>query len=170
VLFIKFIKNYTDPGPLAILNLTVIDYLYKKFPNATSHQLAFPRTKSVCAQSFASIAVRKLGLHRLMLYNSMELNAAIDRYVPILQEATPSEIIHQGWKYDPPKALSDIFESIIGAVLVDSNYDYDKTAMVAEYVMKDILEILSPSLAKDPVSELCEWISGSGCRRNAEFR
>lgn len=93
----------------------------------------------------------------------MELSQTIDRYVPLLEAASGSEIVRLGWKYDPPKVLSDVLESVLGAVLVDSGYDYEKTVAVVEYVMDDILTELSPAIAKDPVSELMEWVAGRGC-------
>lgn len=149
---------------VAILDLVVIDYLYRKFPDATSHQLALPRTKAICAPSLANIAVRRLGLQKMMLYNNVDLNNSIDRYIPVLEAVSGAEIVKTGWKFDPPKAISDIFESVIGAVLVDSGYDYEKTASVVEYVMSEVLEALSPTVDKDPVSELLEWMAGCGCR------
>ena len=101
----------------------------------------------------------------MMLINSMDLNMAVDRSVLVLDSLSAEEIVKNGWKYDPPKALSDLFESVVGAVLVDSGYDYEKTAAVLEYVMEVVLEVLSPSLAKDPVSELMEWAASTGCTR-----
>ncbi|KAF9484901.1 hypothetical protein BDN70DRAFT_871881 [Pholiota conissans] len=149
----------------AVLDLVVVKYLYDKFPDATSHQLAHPRTKAICAPTLANVAVRKLGLHNRMLLNNIELNVAIDHYAPLLANVSGAEIVRTGWKYDPPKALSDIFESLIGAVLVDSNYNYEKTASVVEYIMDDVLEALTPDIAKDPVSEVVEWSAKNGCRR-----
>ncbi|KIM49536.1 hypothetical protein M413DRAFT_438720 [Hebeloma cylindrosporum] len=151
----------------AVLDLFVVKYLFDKFPSATSHQLAFPRTKAICNQTLAYLAVKKLSLHKMMLMNSMDLNIAVDRSVSVLDSLSADEIVKNGWKYDPPKALSDLFESVVGAVLVDSGYDYEKTAAVLEYVMEDVLEVLSPSLAKDPVSELMEWAASTGCTRIA---
>ncbi len=69
----------------------------------------------------------------------------------------------RGWRYDPPKALSDAFESIVGALFVDSGYDLDKTGAIVEWLMGDILEVLNPSIPKDPVSELLEWLGSVGC-------
>lgn len=88
---------------------------------------------------------------------------AINGYVPMLNAASSEEIVNKGWKYDPPKALSDVFESVMGAIFVDTGYDYDKTAAVVEYVMEDVLSVLSPSLTKDPVSDLLEWAGKAGC-------
>jgi endoribonuclease Dicer len=147
----------------ALLDLVVIKYLYDKFPGVTSHQLALPRTKAICAPALASLAVRRLGLHKIMLINCVDLTEEIERYVPLLQATSGEEMIKRGWRYDPPKALSDVFESVMGAVLVDSGYNYERAAVIVEYVMQDVLVALSPSVSRDPVSELMEWAAGSGC-------
>ncbi|KAF9068359.1 hypothetical protein BDP27DRAFT_1266587, partial [Rhodocollybia butyracea] len=153
----------------AILNLVVVHYLYNKYPGAASEQLALPRTKAVCAQALAYLAVRKLELHRVVLINNFDLSRAIDSYVPHLQEASPQTIINTGWKFDPPKVLSDVFESIVGAVLIDSGYNYEKTAGIVEGVMEDILDILSPAVRLDPISTLVQWIAAFKCQEKAKF-
>lgn len=99
----------------------------------------------------------------MLLSNSVSLSLAIESTVPILQPISGEEIVKAGWKHDPPKALSDVFESVIGAILVDSGYDYEKTAAVVEYVMDDVLEALSPNIGKDPVTEVMEWAAANGC-------
>ncbi|KAF8655840.1 hypothetical protein AX16_002924 [Volvariella volvacea WC 439] len=149
----------------AILNLVVVKYLYDKFPEANSEQLAMPRSKAVCSAALASIAVRKLGLHKIILANSVELNTEISRYIPLLERASGGEIVRQGWRYDPPKAISDVFESVIGAIMVDSGYNYELTSAIVEMVMEDVLEALSPQMKKDPVSELTEWTARNGCTK-----
>jgi endoribonuclease Dicer len=141
----------------------VVKYLYDKFPSATSHQLSLPRSKVICAASLAFIAVNRLDLHKMLLVDNVELSIAIDVSVSILSGASGEEIIQSGWKFDPPKALSDVFESVIGAVLVDSGYDYEKTVSVLEHVMSDVLDPLSPSVTRDPVSDLICWMASAGC-------
>ncbi|KAJ7090340.1 hypothetical protein B0H15DRAFT_838200 [Mycena belliarum] len=147
----------------AVLDLVVIDHMYRKYPCATSDQLAWPRTRAICAPALAFIAVKYLGLHQLMLVNNTELSMEIARYVPLLQMCSGEEMVERGWQYDPPKVLSDVFESVVGAVLVDSNYDYDRCASVVEYIMQDILTVLSPSVSRDPITRLFEWAAGAGC-------
>ncbi|KAJ6500580.1 hypothetical protein C8R45DRAFT_1122609 [Mycena sanguinolenta] len=153
----------------AILDLVVIDYLYRKFPNADSDELAWPRTRAICAPALAHAAVRYLKLHQLMLVNSVELSLEIQRCVPELQACSGEEIVQRGWRYDPPKALSDVFESVVGAVLVDSNYNYERTAAAVESVMHDVLEALSPVLRRDPITELMEWAGTSGCMSSQQI-
>jgi endoribonuclease Dicer len=84
--------------------------------------------------------------------------------VPILEAVSVDEILNEGWKFDPPKAISDVFEGVVGALLIDSGYDYDLVASVVENVMEDVLGGLSPRLRPDPTSELTEWMGKSGCR------
>ncbi|KIK54544.1 hypothetical protein GYMLUDRAFT_48671, partial [Collybiopsis luxurians FD-317 M1] len=153
----------------AILNLVVVHYLYNKYPKAGSDQLALPRTKAVCSQALAFLAVNRLDLHRFLLVNNVDLNKAIDEYVPHLQDASPHTIINTGWKFDPPKVLSDVFESVIGAVLVDSGYNYEMTAGVVEGVMEDILSILSPAVRLDPITTLLQWVAASSCQEQVKF-
>jgi len=103
-------------------------------------------------------------LHKIVLINNVELSIAINQYVPLLETMSGEDIVNRGWRHEPPKAISDIFESVMGAVLVDSAYNYEKAASVVEIVMDDVLAALSPFLRKDPVSELLEWTAGAGCQ------
>ncbi|KAI0324687.1 hypothetical protein GY45DRAFT_1364938 [Cubamyces sp. BRFM 1775] len=148
----------------ALIDLVVTDYLYKKYPKATSGQLSWARSRTVCAPALAVLAVKRLRLHQYLLINNVELSIAIARYVPILEEISDEEIIHHGWKQDPPKALSDVFESVMGALLIDCDYNYDKAAAIVEIVMEDFLALLHPDMPRDPVSQLMVWVAQSGCR------
>ncbi|KAK0458512.1 P-loop containing nucleoside triphosphate hydrolase protein [Desarmillaria tabescens] len=148
----------------ALLDLVVVHYLYAKFPEATSEQLALPRTKAVCSAALAFLGVKHLDLHTVALINNVELSMAMEDYVPILKTLSSTDIVTQGYKYDPPKVISDIFESVMGAVLIDSGYNYELAAAIVEYVMEDILVVLSPTVRRDPVTELYQWVARSGCR------
>ncbi|PCH38586.1 hypothetical protein WOLCODRAFT_88179 [Wolfiporia cocos MD-104 SS10] len=149
----------------AFLDLVVMRYLYEKFPKATSGQLSWARSRAVCAPALAAVAVKRLSLHKLLLINNVELSVAISKYIPILQALSDEEIVNHAWKQDPPKAISDVLESVLGAVLVDCDYQFERAASVAELVMHDVLLVLSPDLPKDPVSELMVWSGQSGCRK-----
>jgi len=140
-------------------------HLYHRFPEATSGHLSAARSRAVCGPTLASIAMRRLELHKHLLINNVELSTAITRHVPLLESLLPEDVIIKGWKYDPPKALSDVLESLIGAVLVDSAYDFERIAAVVEVVMSDILDVLTTNPPRDPVSELMVWAATAGCKR-----
>lgn len=163
--FLFLLSIYLTLAWIALIDLVVMQYLYKKFPSATSGQLSWARSRAVCAPALASVAVNVLALHKPLLINNIELSMAISKYVPVLQKTSPEEIIHSGWKHDPPKAISDVLESTLGAVLVDCHYDFDKAAVVTEKVLHDLLECLSPDMPRDPVSELMVWTARAGCMK-----
>ncbi|KAI1783424.1 hypothetical protein LXA43DRAFT_1187033 [Ganoderma leucocontextum] len=148
----------------AFIDMVVTEYLYKKFPSATSGQLSWARSRAVCNPALASVAVKRLGLHKLLLINNVELSMAISTHVPVLEEISDEEIILHGWKHDPPKALSDVLESVLGALLIDCEYNYDRAAVITEMVLENLLAVLQPDLPKDPVSELMVWVAQAGCR------
>ncbi|KAL4260943.1 helicase family protein [Pleurotus pulmonarius] len=148
----------------AVLDLIVVSYLYDKFPKATSHQLSFPRTRAICSTALAWVAVNRLQLHKVMLINNVELSMLIAQYVPLLEDCPAEDIVRQGWKYEPPKAISDVFEGLLGAILIDTDWDYEKTAVITENIMEDVLTQLSPTLQLYPGPELTTWVAMSGCR------
>lgn len=150
-----------------MIDLVIMRHLFRRFPDATSGQLSAARSRAVCGPTLASVAVNRLGLHKYLLINNVELSTAIARHVPLLETLTPEDAILKGWKYDPPKALSDVLESLVGAVLVDSAYDFEKTASVVEVAMSDVLDTLTTNLPRDPVSELMVWAATEGCKRIA---
>ncbi|KAJ3529454.1 hypothetical protein NM688_g7854 [Phlebia brevispora] len=149
----------------ALVDLVVMRYLYNKFPEATSGQLSWARSRAVCAPALASVAVKKLGLHKMLLVNNVELSMAISKYVPILESTSSEEIIHSGWKHDPPKAVSDVLESVVGAMFVDMNWNFEKASALVEEILRELLEVLSPDMPRDPVSELMVWSAQAGCRK-----
>jgi len=53
-----------------------------------------------------------------------------------MEAITFQDIVDKGWKHDPPKAISDVMESILGAVLVDSAWNFDVAATVTEFRVK----------------------------------
>ena len=144
--------------------MVVTEYLYKKFPEATSGQLSWARSRAVCGPTFAFLAVHKLQLHKYILVNNVELSITIGKYIPVLEALSEEEIVHHGWKQDPPKAISDVFESLFGALFVDCRYNYEKAAAIAEVILADMLAVLHPNLPKDPNTEMMIWVAQSGCR------
>ncbi|OBZ75101.1 Endoribonuclease Dicer 3a [Grifola frondosa] len=147
----------------ALIDLVVMRYLYDKFPEATSGQLSWARSRAVCAPALASIAVKRLALHKILLVNNVELSYAISKYAPVLESMSSVDIINTGWKHDPPKAISDVLESIFGALFIDCDHNFEKAAAITEMIMQDFLVELSPNLPRDPVSELMIWAARSGC-------
>ena len=149
----------------AVVDAVVMTYLFKKFPHANSGQLSSLRARAVCGPALAFIAVRVLNLHTFLLADHPGLTTAVEKYIPTLQATSSRDIVLQSWAHDPPKVISDIFESLVAAVLIDSGYNFDRTMCIVETAMQCILEVLSPDLPPEPVSAFYLWAAKSGCKR-----
>ena len=157
--------TFRTHGPLALIELVVMRHLYHRFPKATSGDLTTAKGRLVRNSALASLAVKRLELHKVILLNNATLSTAIWSYAKLLLETSYAEIAINGWKYEPPKALGDVFESVMGAVFVDSGYNFEKFSVVVEMVMEDLLNEIEMDLPLDPVSNLMIWMSKNGCRR-----
>ncbi|RLM54459.1 hypothetical protein C2845_PM10G12300 [Panicum miliaceum] len=63
--------------------------------------------------------------------------------------------VHSNGLLDPPKVLSDIVESLIGAIYFDSNFDQEEVWRVFRNLADPLINL--ETLGKHPVSELFEF-------------
>ncbi|KAL5528914.1 hypothetical protein ACEPAG_4888 [Sanghuangporus baumii] len=153
----------------AVIELVVTTYLYNKFPEATSGRMSWSRARAICNATLAALSVKRLSLHKYILVNNVELSADIKSEVELLTVSPYEDVAINDWKYDPPKALADIFESVIGAVFVDCGSSYPTIVPIVERIMKDVLQLLHPNMPRDPVTRLLESVAKAGCTQ-AKFK
>lgn len=103
-------------------------------------------------------------LHKYMLAMSPKLEKEIQVHIVQSAEVPYSTLVLEAWNWDPPKALADMFEAVIGAILVDSGFDLDRTFAVMEPLMEPVVSVVSPNIPKDPITEFMIWCHKSGCR------
>ena len=135
----KSIPNYQRLEFLgdALLDMVVVDYLFRQFPTADPQWLTEHKMAMVSNQFLGCLCVQ-LGLHkRLLVTTSALINqrteyaADLERAKQVAQEEGEAEEATTAarcdfWREasDPPKALADVVEALIGAMFVDSGYDY----------------------------------------------
>jgi endoribonuclease Dicer len=118
----------------ALLDMTIVDYLYRQFPDANPQWLTEHKMDMVSNHFLGFLCVR-LGLQRHLLCTTPSLLGQISSYVQELEkagqamkqsEAGDSETQGAYWLgvSSAPKALPDLVEAIIGAMFVDSEYDF----------------------------------------------
>lgn len=149
----------------ALVDLVVLEYLYNKFPQATSGQLTWAKSRAVWAPALTTIAIRRLSLQKYLLRSNVDLERAITHAVSEHQDMDYYHVVVEGWRYDPPKALSDVMESLCGAMFVDSHYDYERVKPIILRIMDPLLQVLKPKLPRDPTSELYIRMAKKGCQR-----
>lgn len=149
----------------ALLDVVVLEYIFNKFPRATSAQLHLAKSRAIWAPSLTTIGIRQLSLHKYILVSNTGLQRAMAEATKAHSEMPYEKTVLGGWLLDPPKLLSDVVESLCGAMLVDSGYDYDRVKAVILRFMDPILQLLRPDLPKDPTSELLLAIAKRRCQR-----
>ncbi|KAG0565599.1 hypothetical protein KC19_7G000600 [Ceratodon purpureus] len=111
------------------------------------------RSAAVNNECFARVAVRH-NLHMYLLHNSRELAASVEGYVKFVHDSTVEAQCH-GWKGDgSPKVLSDLVESLAGAVFLDSNFDLDTVWNVFKQILRPL--VTPETLRLEPIRELRE--------------
>ncbi|CAE6427526.1 unnamed protein product [Rhizoctonia solani] len=155
----------------SLFDLYVVKYMYLKFPKMTPGQMSWARSRLVNASTFGKLAVG-LELHKHILTSSANLQRAVARFAQEIEEVSLEDILQSCWKIDAPKAISDVFEAIFGAIYIDSSFNLELTFEHIDRVMSDIMEYVSPDMQGDPTSELVRWVASQGCEAqgNTIFR
>ncbi|KAE8247950.1 hypothetical protein A4X06_0g4067 [Tilletia controversa] len=130
----------------ALLDFLVVEMLQKKYEFFEEGELTIVKANCVSNKTLAALAV-SLGLHKHMNHHSSSLSGAIAAYVDEVTVERERElelgrpIPHQyWWSLLPPKALADIVESLLGAVLVDARFNLDVARAYFDRLYRPFLE------------------------------
>lgn len=115
----------------ALVELLVTEVVFKLFTKATPGELTFHRQKLVGNRTFAQTVVR-YKLHKYLFQHSAATLASITDYINDTAGARAQG--RDPLSVDPPKVLGDIFESILGAVFVDSDRNMAAVQRVFEII------------------------------------
>ena len=149
----------------AILDYLITRHLYEDKRQHSPGALTDLRSALVNNTIFASLAV-KFEFHKYFKHFSPGLQIVIDRFVKIqvrngykvfdefyLVEEDDSE---EAEDIEVPKALGDIFESVAGAVFLDSGLSLDAVWRIYYRMMKTEINLFSNNVPKSPIRELLE--------------
>ncbi|KAJ8045308.1 Endoribonuclease Dicer [Holothuria leucospilota] len=152
----------------AILDYLITKHLYDHYRNLSPGALTDLRSALVNNTIFASLAV-KYGFHQFFLSLSPDLFRVIGNFVAYVKEKNEalgmeselklggiSDTDEEQEDIEVPKALGDIFESIAGAVYLDSGMSMDAVWEVYYPMMKQQIEQYAANLPISPVRELLE--------------
>ncbi|KAF8758840.1 Dicer dimerization domain [Rhizoctonia solani] len=141
----------------SLFDLYVVKFMYLKFPKMTPGQMSWARSRLVNASTFGKLAVG-LELHKHILTSSANLQKAVASFAQEVEEISLEEILQICWKIDAPKAISDVFEAIFGAIYVDSSFNLELTFEHIHRVMANIMEYVTPVMQG---TQLRSWFAGS---------
>ncbi|XP_028760714.1 dicer-like protein 4 isoform X2 [Neltuma alba] len=144
----------------AVLDYMITSYLYSAYPQLKPGQLTDLRSVSVNNKAFAYVAVNK-GFHNFLLCDSSGLSDAIEEYVDYIKESQVHVGVHGGPKC--PKALGDLIESSVGAILLDSGLNLNIVWKIMTSFLEPIMKF-SSGLQLSPIRDLQELCQSRSLR------
>lgn len=148
---------------IAILDLVVVDYFFRRYPKASPGKLTRARARCVCNPTLSAIGVKRLEIQKHLFCDILSLTREMNQTASQFAAMSFKEIIDSVWKLESPKVLSDVFEALIGAVMIDSGWDYEVTKNITLRLCQDALELVDPEMPSDPCGEFLMWVSRYGC-------
>ena len=106
----------------AVLCMAVREWIYKTYPDAKVGDMVTIEAAVISNEILAYQSV-KTGLHRFIRHRDQSLPSRLEHY-----ECSIGDLSRGLWGTDPPKILSDVVESVLGAVHVDGGFTEGQTA------------------------------------------
>lgn len=130
----------------ALLDQASITYLFYKFPDKDPQWLTEHKMAMIGNRALGMIAATT-GFHKHLRHCHTTVEQQIREYVTELQEAKeaaePGVADYWTTVSDPPKCLADIVEAYVGAVFIDSNFDYNEVQRFFDMHIKPHFEDMS---------------------------
>ncbi|XP_044016604.1 endoribonuclease Dicer-like [Aphidius gifuensis] len=154
----------------AVIDFLITVYIYENCGNLSPGELTDLRSSLVNNITFACLSV-KYRLHTALLQYSPIINESIEKFVNFQTERNFSidddllwilyeeEECNIAEYVEVPKILADIFESMIGAIYLDTNKNIAKVWEILYGLMKNEIDVFSKNVPKQPVRMIFEMTS-----------
>ncbi|KAH9947264.1 hypothetical protein B0H21DRAFT_345297 [Amylocystis lapponica] len=161
----------------AILDYLVVRNIFQQHPHLSPGGLTLLKSAMVSNHALAALCVH-IGLHKHVQHVSSDLAASIRIYAEGIKARRKQE--HklaeqekrqpcQYWlDIEPPKVLSDVVESIIGALYVSDDYSDAGAQTFFDNVLKSFYDqhIRLQTLSLHPNATLFNWLQAEGCQQH----
>ncbi|KAH9062879.1 ribonuclease III [Lactarius vividus] len=160
----------------AILDFLVIRHIYGRDATLSPGALTLLKGAMVSNQALGAICV-EVGLHEHLMFESFDLASKIRAYTENLKRKRNAEYESaeeegrapgQYWiDTIPPKALSDVVESVIGAIFISDNFSPEGAQSFFDKILKPFYDkhITLRTLSHHPTKTLFEVFQAHGCQQ-----
>ncbi|KAL3472099.1 hypothetical protein BJX99DRAFT_266234 [Aspergillus californicus] len=121
----------------SLLDMTCVEDLFARYPDRDPQWLTEHKMAMVSNKFLGALAV-KLGLQKHLRFFSAPLTSRITRYAEEVEAAEmEGERTVDFWTgtTDPPKCLPDMVEAYLGAIFIDSNFNF---AVVEDFYQRHV--------------------------------
>lgn len=125
----------------AVLCLAARSWVYTNYPNLQVKDMVLIETVLVCNETLSYLGFSK-DIHKYILHCDKSLPKRLDSYAFSMAEMKEFKL----WYTDPPKIISDVVESLLGASHSDCGFEkgQDSALEVISPITKHILSHLPP--------------------------
>ncbi|KAF9112474.1 Dicer-like protein 1 [Mortierella sp. AM989] len=153
----------------AILDFQVVQYYYQKYPKAPPGALTIIKDASVNNSILGAISIR-WGLYKYLNHSSQALGPAIEKTMRTIEEkknrSATKALDGEYWNdITMPKVLGDLVESTLGAVFVDSGFNFAIITDLFSRLIRPFLDdhIDFGNIILHPNKVLLEKLQADGC-------
>ncbi|KAG0213570.1 Dicer-like protein 1 [Mortierella sp. GBA30] len=154
----------------AVLDFQVIRYYYSKYEDAPPGAITLIKDASVNNAILGAISI-EWGLQKYLEHYSPTLISAIARVIVALEikkEQGGDKLEGEYWtEISMPKVLGDLVESTLGAVFVDSGFDFEVVTDLFTRLIRPFLDdhVDFESIVIHPTKALVESLQSKGCQK-----
>ncbi|KAL8714322.1 MAG: hypothetical protein Q9220_001653 [cf. Caloplaca sp. 1 TL-2023] len=153
----------------SLLDMVCVNFIFHRYPDRDPQWLTEHKMAMVSNKFLAAVAV-KLGFNRYLRFRSPAIESQNREYVQEIHDAEEeSKGARDYWTLTktPPKCLSDIVESYLGAIFVDSEFDFSEIEKFFETHIRWFFEDMSvydTFAHSHPITRLEKYLQESiGC-------
>ena len=152
----------------SLLELACVTHLFYRYPTKDPQWLTEHKMAMVSNKFLGALCV-KLGFHKHLLTHSDFIKTQVFDYVTDIEEAEKlSNGVKDYWTSvkAPPKSLPDVVEAYLGAVFVDSKFNYSEVQRFFDMHIAPFFQDMSiyDSFANNhPVTRLHHLLDNLGC-------
>ncbi|QCE15804.1 ribonuclease 3-like protein 2 [Vigna unguiculata] len=139
----------------SIISLAISKHLFLAYPKLDPGQLSSLRDANISTEKLARVAIRR-NLHCFIRHSSPDLLDQIKQFVHAVALENHSVVVAHGGSVKAPKVLSDIVESVAGAMYFDLGCDLEKFWKNFRVILEPIVTPGDLELQPHPVKELFE--------------
>ncbi|CAM0138922.1 unnamed protein product [Umbelopsis sp. WA50703] len=149
-----------------ILDFLVVRYLFHKYPGFEPGQMTDLKDACVNNHILAALCL-ETGLNRHIIHFNSKLIGSITQFARDVETIKENgEDAGEYWSdLDIPKVLSDVVESILGAIFVDAGFDFDVVEKAFNYFMRPFTDkhVKPETLKVHPLKTLTTGLQKIGC-------
>ncbi|KAB8342706.1 hypothetical protein FH972_022306 [Carpinus fangiana] len=154
----------------SLLDMACVLHLYIKFGNKHDPQWLTEHKMAMASNKFLGAVCVKLGFHKHMRFAHSAIEKSMRDYVAEISEIEadhPGERDYWVLARDPPKCLPDIVEAYVGAMFVDSGFDFGEVQRFFDMHIKwffEDMKIYDTYASSHPVTRLYRFLDEAmGC-------